>query len=66
MAETNRREAQRDAIDDMLARMEAKHGPSDESEVSGIIKRPAVSSLRDAATPHPRRARSSALHQVGR
>ena len=33
------RQLERDALDEVLARMEAKHGPVDEAEVEAILKR---------------------------
>ena len=36
------RQLQRDALDDLIARMEAKHGPVDEAEVAAITARLSV------------------------
>jgi hypothetical protein len=33
------RQLERDALDDVLARMEADHGPVDEGEVAAILRR---------------------------
>jgi hypothetical protein len=33
------RQLKRDALDDILARMEAEHGPVDEAEVEAIMRR---------------------------
>jgi len=39
VAEAVARQLERDALDDVLARMEAKHGPVDEAEVAAIMER---------------------------
>ena len=33
------RQSERDALDDVLARMEAEHGPADERDVAAILGR---------------------------
>lgn len=39
VAQAVARELERDALDDVLARMEADHGPVDEDEVGNIMRR---------------------------